>query len=168
MIRHAVAFLLTRDGKALLLACHNEGTYRGRLLPPSGMVGSDTDGNNSRRAAERETFEELGVTVRNLRFVGIVEIPSRNLRLYVYRGQFNGSPTPSNEMRHPCRVPLERVPELIEKGRMWDDASCWVLLALSHPAGAPPFTRRLCRWHNRFYSQVISQPERRRERIRAC
>lgn len=155
MVRHAVAFLLTRDRRALLLACHTEGRNRGRLLPPSGKVKPDVDGNNSRRTAVREAFEECGVTIRTLRHVGTVEIPSRGIILEVFRGQFNGTPTPSNEMKHPCRVLLERVPGLIESKRMWDDASCWVPLALSHPPDAEPFRRRLYRGRRGFYSRPI-------------
>jgi 8-oxo-dGTP diphosphatase len=64
----AAAVLLEQDGRVLLVRRSNE-PFRGLWTLPAGFVDADED---PARAAERECFEETGLTVRVTRVLDVV------------------------------------------------------------------------------------------------
>ena len=85
----AAGVLLEQDGKVLLVKRVNE-PFRGRWTLPAGFVDADED---PARAAERECFEETGLSVK---VTGLIEIcfgreHDRGADFIIfYRGQVSG------------------------------------------------------------------------------
>ncbi len=133
MIKEATLCLLIRenqDGKELLLAMKKRGFGTGKWNGVGGKLDSRKGDKNIIEAAIRETEEEIGVKIKKLEKVAVLNfrfpyIPEekewdQNVHVFLAR-EWEGTPLETEEMRpewfNEKEIPFDR---------MWDDDKLWL------------------------------------------
>lgn len=125
-----LVFLRDRQNNQILLALKKRGFGAGNL---NGVGGKLDEGERVERAAVRETYEEVGVTIQeeDLQKAGhilfhFLEHPDWDLDCHVFFiEKWNGEPTESEEMA-PRWFSINEIP----LKRMWVDDQYWLERAL--------------------------------------
>ena len=127
MTTYAVLCFLLRDEKLLLIR-KKTGFGAGKITGAGGRI---EPGESPEETAIREVREEVGVSIRSLRKVGLLEFystsPEPDWIVYVFlSSDFEGEPAPSEEAE-PQWVSVDELP----LDQMWQDDSIWLRHALS-------------------------------------
>ena len=121
----ATLLFVVQSGKILLIRKHR-GLGKGKLNGPGGRV---EPGETPAEAAVREVEEELGIEVREPRYLGELLfqfVSGYALRVFVYRAErYRGEPRVTEEAT-PVWVPLTAIPY----EEMWEDDRDWLPLLI--------------------------------------
>lgn len=122
LTRKVMTLCIIRDGERVLLGLKKVRLGAGKW---NGFGGKVEDGEDIKAAATREVLEESGVTVSNLKKVGICEFfsPVRPfvVEMHIFSSSdFSGTPTESDEMK-PEWFDIEQLP----KSDMWQSDLFW-------------------------------------------
>lgn len=127
MTTYAVLCFLLREGRVLLIR-KKKGFGAGKITGAGGRI---EPGESPEEAAVREVREELGVVIRSLKEVGLLEFysasPEPDWVVHVFLSlDFDGEPRASEEA-DPIWVSVDELP----LSQMWQDDSVWLRHALS-------------------------------------
>jgi ADP-ribose pyrophosphatase YjhB (NUDIX family) len=115
-------FLL--QGQEICLAMKKKGFGQGRW---NGVGGKQEKGESIAETAIRETYEEIGVRLGDLKRVAVLDFkfegaPAWDQQVHVYLARsWEGSPTESDEAR-PAWFAIDRIPF----DQMWEDERVWL------------------------------------------
>jgi len=119
---------MIRDNDRLLLGMKKRGFGAGWW---NGFGGKLDKGEDLITAAKREVFEEVGITVEEIKPVGIIQFefvnkPADTLQVHIFEvNKFSGQPAETEEMK-PQWFDINAIPF----DRMWPDDKFWVPLFL--------------------------------------
>ena len=111
IIPRTLCFLLRKDDLLLLRIASDRGTWSGQL---NGIGGHIQRGEDPLSSAEREIFEESGLTPSDLRLTGVVTIDTQDnigIGLYVFVGKSISGEVSSSEEGDPVWIPVNSVNE---------------------------------------------------------
>jgi len=121
----AVIVHVIRDGK-ILLHYKKRGHGRGKW---NGVGGKIEKGETPEECARREAMEEMGIEVKNLEKIGIINfynVNGEDWLVYIFRGEIEGEPRESEES-YPKWFSLGSIPY----EDMWEDDQYWLPLVIN-------------------------------------
>jgi 8-oxo-dGTP pyrophosphatase MutT (NUDIX family) len=124
----ATVLIIKKDGK-ILLGMKKRGFGEGKW---NGFGGKPLPGENIEKTAIRETEEECGIAVKNIKKMGIIDFeffekPEWDQQVHFFLAErFEGEPKETEEMK-PVWFSLEKIPYR----QMWPDDKYWLPLMLS-------------------------------------
>ena len=126
-MKKVLTLCIVHQHPKVLLGYKKRGFGKGRW---NGFGGKVEKGESIEEAAKREVHEEAGITVEDIKQVGIIEFSFRGspeiLEVHIFRAQnFTGKPIETEEMK-PQWFHVEKIPFQT----MWSDDSYWFPLFL--------------------------------------
>jgi 8-oxo-dGTP pyrophosphatase MutT (NUDIX family) len=130
MRQTSLCFLIKGNKKQILLAMKKRGFGKGMWNGVGGKPDSEKGDKNIVDCAKRESEEEIGVRIKSLKKVAVIdflfpEVPKekdfdQQVHIFLVR-RWKGEPVESEEMR-PRWLSVEKLPF----SRMWDDDKYWL------------------------------------------
>lgn len=116
------------DGDRLLLKRASRGVSKGKWNAPGGKI---EPGETAEESARRETLEETGLTVGEMRFHGTLEFymggkDNLDIKVHVFSTEDFSGELRSTEEGEVAWFSLEAIPYR----KMWDDDAYWLMLVL--------------------------------------
>ena len=124
----ATVLIIEKDGK-VLLGMKKRGFGEGKW---NGFGGKPFPGEDIEKTAARETHEECGILVRNIKKAGIIDFVFQEKQQwdqqvhFFLAQQFEGAPRETEEMT-PAWFSVDEIPY----GQMWPDDKYWLPMMLS-------------------------------------